>query len=124
MRTKDFLLVQSELGADLVDGFGVRGNALANRIWSALEVVKGSLLSDEGWGSRLLEVRKSTVYEGNRAAKFAEEALTPLRLDGSIRTASVTATVDEKKGGIVLTAWCEGGMAGSGIRVKKFLAIG
>ena len=118
-RTKDFLLVHDSGGATVKDGIGVSGDALSNMVYTALEVVRGSFLADETYGSDLLEVRKATAGGAKLAQRYAENALAHLISRGIIATVDVTTRLDEHKGGIDLFIRCAGGRLGAEGRVFK-----
>ena len=75
MRNKDYLLVYENGNAIAIEG---DGNAIANRMYTALTIRKGTLISDYGYGSELHTVKKDVPSAALLAQRFCEAALSKI----------------------------------------------
>jgi len=76
MRNKDYILRFDEGGAVAEEG---NGNAVANRIYTALIIQKGTLVSDYEYGSELHKIKKDAPSASLAAKRYAESALRQIR---------------------------------------------
>jgi phage gp46-like protein len=76
MRNKDYLLRFENGQAIAVEG---NGNAIANRIYTALTLQKGTLISDYEYGSELHKVKKDVPTASLAAKRYCEAALDKIK---------------------------------------------
>jgi len=102
MRNKDYVLLYDENGATAVEG---NGNALANRIYTALTIQKGTLISDYEYGSELYSIKKNLASNELAAKRYCENALSKIT---QLEQVSVNAKIENERLNIEIQAIANG----------------
>lgn len=120
MRTKDYEIIfdgvkttAQEPSADFA------GNAIKNRIFTAVYVKRGTLVSDETYGSRLWMVKKNTNSAALEAKNHILNALNFLVQDKTISSPACEVEIENSK--ITANIACK--IDGVSVNFEMFLPI-
>jgi phage gp46-like protein len=95
MRTNDYEIIFDGVKATAKEpSDNTQCNSIKNRIFSAIYIKRGTLISDETYGSRLWMVKKNTKSAPLEAKNHILNALDTLVRDGSISNPSCEVEIN------------------------------
>jgi phage gp46-like protein len=98
MRTKDYEIIFDGVKATAAEpSADVQYNSIKNRIFTAIYIKRGTLISDETYGSRLWMVKKNTKSAPLEAKNHILNALDILVRDGSISNPACEVEINNNK---------------------------
>jgi len=121
MRNRDYEIVFDGVKATAQEpSANAALTAIKNRIFTAVCVKRGTLVSDETYGSRLWRVKKNTNAAPLEAKNHILNALDFLVSDGSISGPTCEVEIDDDN---KIVANIDGVIDGSTVSFKMFLPI-